>query len=178
MRLTNAVKSQIIKSWVDEKWLTKLNKSLDNLKSDISIQAENQMKAEIDIYQENQEIKQYLQSKDYLDSYDLQSKINTCEYINQISANVKCSSYVTNCYYSANTFDTKTKGSIKAMNKHNDLIVKFNGELQSIKGILHSVTTIKKLSDLLPDIEKYLPKVIKGTMLVSADCLSKAKAAL
>lgn len=178
MRLTNAVKAQIIKSWVDEKWLKKLNASFDNLKVGIKIEAEDQMKIGIEIYKSNKEIQQYLKCKNYLETYYLQEKISNCGYINKIQSTVSCSNYVTNSHYSANEFNAKTKGSIKATNKHNELIAKFDGELKSIQDILNSVTTVKKLSDLLPDIEKYLPKTVKGTMLVSVDCLSRAKAAL
>lgn len=177
-RLTNAVKSQIVKSWVDEKWLKKLNASLEKLKTDITAEAEDQMKSSIAIYKNNQDIKQYLRSRNHLDFYYLKEKINRCEYINEMPNNISCSSYVTESHYSANEFNAKTKGAIKAVSKHNELIVKFDAELKSIRDILNSVTTIKKLSDLLPDIEKYLPKTVKGTMLVSVDCLSRAKAAL
>tara|TARA_R110000851_G_C12847282_1_gene542424 strand:+ start:90 stop:629 length:540 start_codon:yes stop_codon:yes gene_type:complete len=177
-RLTNAVKSQITKSWVDEKWLTKLKKSLDSLNADVKIQAEDQMKIGIDIYQNNIEIRPYLKSKNYLEGYNLQEKINSCEYINQTPSSINCISYASESHYSAANFDTKTKGSIKAIKRHNDVIIRFNNELESIRGILNSVTTVKRLSDLLPDIEKYLPEVTKGTMLVSTDCLVRTKAAL
>ena len=177
-RLTNAVKAQITKSWVDEKWITKLNKSLDTLRIEVKAEAENQLKAEIEIYQKNPEIRPYLKTRSHVDSYDLQDKINSCEYINTISTSTSCSSYASTSNYGATDFNTKTKGSIKAIGKHNNLIIKFDSELQSIRDILHSVTTVKKLSDLLPDIEKYLPKVVSGTMLVSVDCLVRAKAAL
>jgi hypothetical protein len=177
-RLTNTVKSQIIKSWVDEKWMVKLNDSLDVLKLEIKAEAEDQVKVGIEIYQKNPEIRSYLKVKSYMDGYELQDKINYCGYINAIPASISCSSYASESYYNGDDFSVKTKGAIKVIKRHNDLIMNFDSELQSIKDILNSVTTVKRLSDLLPDIEKYLPEVSKGTMLVSADCLVRAKAAL
>lgn len=177
-RLTKAVKQQIIENWVKSKWQTKLNKSNESYIAVIRWQAEKDLSEKIEIYNNNKHIKEYLIVKTQVRAQYISGRIKKCKYIQSKSEYISTASYVSNDKYCCATVNMKSSNIVKALNKHNNLITKFNDELDSINNVLLSTTTIKKLCDILPEIEKYVPKTSNCTSLVSTSCLVKAKSVL
>lgn len=176
MRLTKTVKEQIINSWVEKKWIKKLNSARDNMLADAKELAEKRLSNEIEIYNSNQHIKQYLCSYDYVGAHRLKDGALPCKYINKIMQTLSVSRYVNEEAYTSSYISHED--SVVLVKKYNDTIQKFNDDMANISNVLASVNTIKRLVELLPDIEKYVPSQSRCTSLVDASCLAKAKAVL
>lgn len=57
-------------------------------------------------------------------------------------------------------------------------IVKFDEEKKALQSVLNSVTTVKKLLSVLPEVKKYLPEVPEKYDVVSMETIDKAKAVM
>ena len=178
MRLSKAVKASITNSWVQEKWIVKLRKALEDFNGEILLEAENQIAPLVKLYQDNIEIKTYLIRKNYLDSYAVKDAVRPCTYVNKISGNINCSYFLHTTSYSCRNFDHKTKEAVAAISKFNSTICEFDSELSSIETVINSVTTVKALHKALPGIESYTPTESDCTSLISAEALAKAQQAI
>ena len=178
MRLTKAVKHQIIENWVSKKWKKKLEDSRTKLRGSVVSAAEKQFSNEIAIYEENKGISKYLNCHSYVRVYYLDGKVKDCDFVNSIGKNVDIKTYVSTSKYQNNDVDLSDKIIVKAIDKHNEVITNFDSEKQSIESILSSSTTINKLTEVLPDISKYIPEMSSCTSLVDVATIKKATDAL
>ena len=176
MRLTKAIKDQTIKNWVESKWRKKLNAARNGFISDCVKLAEKELEDDIKLYNDNKHLSKYLNSFNYVNIWQASERINNCFYLDSVSRNLEVSRYASKNSYSALCVDNKITAA--ATKKYNNVIDKFHDELNSVCNVLSSVTTINKLVNILPDIEKYLPDQSSCTALVDASSLSKAKAVL
>ena len=179
-RLTKAVKQQIIEKWVNEKWKKRLQQSHKDLRESLTIAAEKQLASEINLYEENKNksIREYLNTFCLISTYYLDEEIKDCEVVSIFGSNLDIKTYVSKSKHSKSVLDLGLDTVKKPISEYNSAITKFDNERQSIEDVLASVTTIKKLCDILPEIEKYIPETSNCTALVSVSCLVKAKSVL
>ena len=177
MRLSKAVKADIIEAWGNAKWRAKLKGYGTELEAELKAAFEKVAADNIKVVETNNELRKYFNTKNYFGlPYEIKDSIrNTFAYV-LTPPNMPCAEYASECTYSAYMLGVETASpAVKAYNKKVEVYFK---EKQTLENVLASVTTVKKLIDLLPEIEKYTPTKGTVTTLVAAGDLTKAKAIL
>jgi len=171
MRLNKLIRSAILDNWATEKWDAKIFKERDALvgrckkavKCGLSgfdeihskLAIENMMVSKVGCFYINGGIR------------DLYYK-GTCLVTNRHN----CDDYYVGRYAGGRSIESEGKSISK-------LLKEYETERLSLRGILYSVTTFNRLLELLPEIEKYMPKKQNGcTTLVPVSEIAKIKAFL
>ncbi len=171
MRLTKSIKEVILNNWKTKKHNNIEEKLKTSIKKELSVLFKKEYKKQFDIYNNNKDIQEYLLTHSYFKC----DRLYNLGFMN--SANVSCDRYVSSSRYDQE-YLTNTEEVSKIVKKHTDKYKKYKEESKTITFLMESVTTVKKLVDILPEIEKYIPKTASTTTLIAASDLAKAKQAL
>jgi hypothetical protein len=84
---------------------------------------------------------------------------------------------------SSKYFDPKEHVDMKKaeviFNRFKDKMNLIQVDIRNVESVLYSVTTVKKLTDILPEFSKYVPKPeIKSTQLIAIDLVSTVRGLL
>lgn len=177
MRLTNQVKKDILESWTKAKWSKKIEATQNDLKQGMLDIFKKEYEFEIKVHNENEEIHKYLNIHSSFEIY--------CQLLDTVDSLIKpsrgiisCPKHAASSSYSLLMISSDQSDAVKLIKKCNDKMKKYRKERDTLNSMLLSVTTVKKLIDRLPEIEKYVPKSLTVTALVSTNTLLKCKAIL
>lgn len=171
MRLSKNVKEVILNNWKEEKHLNIEQRLSDQLTIELVNLFEKQFSENIDICIKHKDIKEYLKTHS-----NFETRIRErLDFYQQYT--ITCKTYVNKSTWSCS--DIKEDEEYKAiLSRYLDLWNEYKNQKQIISNVMDSVTTVKKLIDILPEIEKYIPKTASTTTLVASGDLVKCKAAL
>lgn len=183
MQLSKAKRQAILGTWVAKKWAEQLEQARIDAHAALANVFTKQHAEEIAVLKntKHKDILKYVPQSEranvqytIVESFSAYSEhtfshINTPRYAKRDLYSSAC---LTMCGYEDELQETSQK--------YNAVVGKFHEEKTAVNALLCSVTTVKKLVDLMPEIEKYIPFETDGrvTALVSAGTLAKAKAVL
>jgi predicted nucleic acid-binding Zn-ribbon protein len=176
-RLTNALKTEIIGNWYIEKQKKKMVNIKNEFFNALRKYVEEQIKENIEVWENNQHLAKYLGIYEGVDIYINKDNVSTVELPERYCITLDVKKYASADRYSKVGFNINRDNNIKKiLQEYNKKVTELNSEKQVITNLLASVTTVKKLVDLLPEIEKYIPDTKKlSTTLVNSSDLVKAK---
>lgn len=181
MRLTNKTRESIVESWTKKKWEAKFTKAVQAIVKDLR-KGVTCLTSEIEVEAETLAhlVEKMVVVKESQLGVPRWSKYSDFEFAKGLgrpfSRSLPCDPY----YARYNVGSSRVEPSEKQWKRITDLKAKYDAEKRQIEAVLYSVTTDKKLFELLPECQKYMPKIEakKSTQLIAVDQVKQAAALL
>ena len=176
MRLNKTNKELIIDQWKVDFY----NAPLKIIKEELLLTIKNHLETkvlhkEIAIVKDNPDLRQYFITHSYCNLED--HKHYDAIYSLLGKYNLSILTYVSNDNYSAYDIDDNSLPEKVIINHLNDK-TKLDNKLNDIQSVINACSTAKKLIDLVPDLEKYIPKGAVGTQMIDQSVLNRVKSQL
>lgn len=187
-RLTNKIKAETLSNWVDAKKKKQIHKAFELLGSQYSALIAKTYPLNKTVAEENKQL-----VKDGFISTVNNACLPWRFQQKHISSDVICSvlSFRDNSIgrksfnispiaCSSKYFDPKEhvdNAKVEIMfNKFNDKLKAIQADIIKVQSVLYSVTTIKKLNDILPGFSKYIPaEQVKTTQMIPVDLVDSVR---
>lgn len=177
-RLNKEIRSQILENWTKEKWSAKFEKYVNAVKKAVS----DNHKSEIDELELTaKQIDSLIKCGALHKSKVVFFKEIDHRYFKVCGQEPFAKGFDVPEYIKVKSYYSKEvatpKKQFEALKK---AVALYNKDKETIRSIIHSVSTDNKLIEILPEVEKYMPKnsVIVNTGLIPVDVISDAKKAL
>lgn len=181
MRISNKIRESIVKNWTKKKWEARFNRAAQALAKDLR-KGVTCLTSEIEVDEATlahlvEKMVIVKESQVGVSRWPSYGKFEFAEGLGQpFSRGLSCEPYYTRYNVGTERLDPTEK----QWKKITDLKAKYEAEKSQIEAILYSVTTEKKLLELLPECQKYMPKIEakKSTQLIAVDQVKQAAALL
>ena len=188
MKLSNELRDSIAKKIIVEKYSDKIKQAKKQYLETVENEAREENKNSLCFYEKSGEMKKYIRCGEYIRLknkegnavYNLGKDYDDVERIIEKNIRSDCVdiSFKIPFEQSHDCYITLTKEIQYAADRCNDIFSKAQKDYEDIHALLYSCTTVKQLSETLPEIERYIPVQAQCTTIIPIETVNRCKSIL